>query len=386
MFGPKASISGVGYTPLTRASGKTPLQLAVEASRAAAEDAGIELASIDGVVIYGLHDSTTATAIATELRLLNPRWTVDLVGGGHAACAVIGHAAAAVTTGLASSVLVVRSANGRSGRRLGGVGEEVRAGGSSQYLANVGLLTYPQQMAMWARRYIEQFNPAPEAYANIAVKSRANAIKNPRAIMRTPMTMDDYFASPMVADPFRLFDICPESDGALALLVTGGDRATDLRHVPVLIEYVEHGGLSRPGADLEDFLGLQDLSGNFAGPVARQMYDRSGLSINDFDLLEIYDCFTHTVLLTLEGIGVAPLGQAAEWVCEPDTMTLGGSMPVNTHGGLLSEGYLMGLSHVAEAVLQLRGQCGERQVPNAQRALVTAGAMMQGSLAALVKG
>src|SRR5690349_18553822 len=181
-------------------------------------------------------------------------------------------------------------------------------------------------------------------------------------MMRTPMTVDDYFDSPMIVDPFRLLDICPESDGALALLVTDAARAADLRHPVVEIEYVEHGGLSRPGSDLEDFLGLEDLSRNFAGPVAERLYETSGYSLDDFQLLEIYDCFTHTVLLTLEGLGVAPVGQAADWVLEPDTMIIGGRLPVNTHGGLLSEGYLMGLSHVAEAVLQLRGDGGERQV------------------------
>src|SRR5689334_9883436 len=386
MFAQQPAIVGVGYTELSRASGRTVLELAVEACRAAIEDAGVDVADVDGIVIYGLHDTTTAAAIATELRLLNARWTVDLIGGGHAACAVVGHAAAAVSSGLASSVLVVRAANGRSGRRMGGVGEEVHAGGSSQYLASVGLVTYPQQMAMWARRYIEQFRPAPEAYAAIAVKSRANAIRNPRAMMRQPMTFDDYFASPMIVDPFRILDICPESDGALAVLVTDSLRAADLRHPPVVIKYVEHGGLSRPGADLEDFLGLDDMYHNFAAPVSERIYERSGYGIDDFDLLQIYDCFTHTVLLTLEGLGVAPRGQADEWVLEADTMTIGGRMPVNTHGGLLSEGYLMGLSHVAEAVLQLRGSCGDRQVEGAQHALVTAGAMMQGSVAILARG
>lgn len=386
MSGSQSSIVGVGYTPLTRASGKTPLQLAVAACRAAAEDAGQDIAKIDGVIVFGLNDSTTANAVATELRLINPRWTVDLTGGGHAACAVVGHAAAAVNFGLAETLLIVRAANGRSGRRMGGVGEEVQAGGSSQYLASVGLLTYPQQMAMWARRYIELYGPKAEAYGAVAIKQRSNARHNPRAILRDEMTLSDYFESPMIVDPFRLLDICPESDGAVALLVTSSAHAADLKQTPVSILHVEHGGLSRPGADLEDFLGLSDLTENFAGPVAKRLYSSSGLSASDFDFVEIYDCFTHTVLLTLEGLGIAPKGEADDWVLDPDTMTIGSSLPVNTHGGLLSEGYLMGLGHVAEAVQQLRGGCGVRQVEGAELGLVTAGAMMQGSLAVLARG
>jgi acetyl-CoA acetyltransferase len=383
MHGRSASIAGVGYTELTKSSGSTPLSLAVQACISAAEDAGLPLRSVDGVIVYGLNDTTSSAAVATELRLLEPRWTVDLIGGGHAACAAVGHAAAAVEYGLAESVFVVRAANGRSGRRLGGVGEDVHAGGSSQYLASVGLTTYPQQMAMWARRYVELYHPAPEAYAGIAVKSRTNALGNDRAIMRTPITIDDYFDSPMIVDPFRLLDICPESDGAVAVLVTSGELAKDLRQPPVSVVHVEHGGVSRPGADLEDFLGLDDLTENFAARVSERVYKATGLGVADLDLLEIYDCFTHTVLLTLEGLGVAPKGQASEWVLEPGAMTIGGDLPVNTHGGLLSEGYLMGLSHVAEAVLQLRGSCGDRQVKDAEVALVTAGAMMQGSIAVL---
>jgi acetyl-CoA acetyltransferase len=377
--GEPAAVVGVGYTPISATSGTTILQLAVDAALAAIADSGLNITDIDGVVTFGLGDTVRTMAVATELGLTVPRWTLDLAGGGNLACAVVAEAAAAVRVGLADSVLVYRAANGRSGRRLGATGQAVDASGVRQFLVPAGLVSYAQQMAMWCRRYLETYAPPPEAYGMIAMKSRANAMHNERAQKRTPFTLDEYFASPWIVDPFRLFDICLESDGACALVVTTTERARDLAKPPVLIRAAAHGGAATPGSDLEDFIGYEDLTRNFSGAIRDRLFASAGVTQDDLDFAEIYDCFTHTVVLTAEGIGLAPVGQGAQFLASDEVMSAGSRLPINTHGGLLSEGYLMGFNHVTEAVLQLRGECGVRQVPHARLGLVTAGAMMQGS-------
>jgi acetyl-CoA acetyltransferase len=380
------AIVGVGYTPISAFSGTTILRLAVDASLAAITDAGLRPSDIDGVVTFGLDDTVRAVSVANELGSTTPRWTVDLNGGGNLACAAVAEAAAAVQAGLADTVLVYRAANGRSGRRLGATGQTVDASGARQFLVPAGLVSYAQQMAMWCRRYLETYRPAPELYGAIAMKSRANAVPNERAQKREIFTLDDYFASPWIADPFRLLDICLESDGACALVVTSEERARDLARPPVLIQAAEHGGAGTPGSDLEDFLGYDDLTRNFSGAIRDRLYATAGITAQDLDFAEIYDCFTHTVVLTAEGMGFAPAGEGAQFLASDTAMSVGSSLPINTHGGLLSEGYLMGLNHVTEAVLQLRGECGVRQVANARLGLVTAGAMMQGSALVLSAG
>jgi acetyl-CoA acetyltransferase len=375
----RTAVAGVGYTPISASSGQSIARLAVEASLRAVADAGVRPEDVDGVVTFGLGDTVKAMSVAHELGSVAPRWTVDLHGGGNLACAAVAEAAAAVQAGLAQTVVVYRAANGRSGRRLGATGQAVDATGARQFLVPAGLVSYAQQMAMWCRRYRETYRPAPEAYGMIAQKSRANASLNERAQKRETFTLDEYFDSPWIVDPFRLFDICLESDGACALVVTTEEHARDLARPPVLIQAAEHGGPRSPGSDLEDFLGYEDLTRNFAGSIRERLYATAGITAADLDFAEIYDCFTHTVVLTAEGMGLAPVGQGAEFLASKTAMSLDSPMPINTHGGLLSEGYLMGLGHITEAVLQLRGECGPRQVADARVGLVTAGAMMQGS-------
>lgn len=380
----RAVISGVGYTPITANSGTSVLRLAVEASRNAMADAGLDRADIGGVYTFGLNDTVQSVEVAMELRLHDANWTVDVVGGGNSAAATVAQAAAIVEAGLARHVLVFRAMNGRSGIRLGGVGQDIETGGTRQFLASAGMLTYPQQMAMWCRRHIELSGTDPEAYAQIAIRSREYASENPRAQKQELITVDDYFDSPMIVDPFRLLDICLESDAACALIVSAADTVADLRSRPVHILGANHGGYAPQGASLEDFLSYPDISKNFAGAVVPPLLSSLGMTLADIDVAEIYDCFTHTVMLTAEGMGLFPKGEGADYFTQPDAMRLTSDLPINTHGGLLSEGYLMGLSHVLEGVLQVRGECGARQVDGAETALVTSGAMMQGS--ALVLG
>lgn len=380
-----SAIVGVGYTEISANSGKTTLQMAVEATQGALKDAGLSANDVDGVVTYHLQDSDSAITMAHALGLENPGVLMDWShGGGNIACAVVGAADAAIRAGMAHTVVVYRSLNGRSGSRLGGMGQKVDSSGSREFMTPVGLLTYPQMIAMWARRHMEVYGTTEEQLGTIAVKSRAHALENARAQMRKPMTMDDYLASPMICDPFRLFDICLESDGACAVVVTAIDRAKDTAKTPVTILGAAHGGMSTVGWDAADVSGMGDLTKNFGYAVRDRLYGMAGVGPADLDFAEIYDCFTASVILTLEGMGIVGPGEAGPYVMEPDSFSLGGKFPINTHGGLLSEGYLHGLNHVTEATLQLRGEGGPRQVHGAEVGLVTGGAMATGS--ALILG
>jgi acetyl-CoA acetyltransferase len=381
-----SAIVGVGYTEISSNSGRSTLQLATEAAQAALADAGLEAGDVDGLVTYHLDDSDPELSLAQTLGLENTGVMLDWSdGGGNLACAVVGLADAAIRAGMASTVIVYRSLNGRSGRRLGGMGQGVDSTGSRQFMTPVGWTTYPEMIAMWARRHMEVYGTESKHLGTVAVKSRAHAAENPRAQMREPITLDDYFGSPVICDPFRLYDICLESDGACAVVVTAADRAQDTAKPPVGILGAVHGGTaSGPGGDLADVLGMGDLARNFGWGVRDRLYGMAGVTPADLDFAEIYDCFTASVILQLEGFGIVGPGEAGPYVAQDDAFSLGSMLPINTHGGLLSEGYLHGLNHVTEAALQLRGECGPRQVEGAELGLVTAGAMATGS--ALVLG
>ncbi|MBM3557684.1 MAG: acetyl-CoA acetyltransferase, partial [Alphaproteobacteria bacterium] len=220
----KYCLVGIGHTPYTKNSGTTVLNLAVEACLAAAEDAGMKAREIDGLVSYHFNDSVPAMAVATELGIPNAGYAVDISGGGNAANLVVLAAAAAIEAGLARNVLVYRAMNGRSGFRLGG-GREFLARGPMQFTAPFGWITYPQALAMFCRRHMVKYGTKAEQLGAVALNARKNAALNPRAQQRQELTMAEYLAGRFVVEPFRLHDICLESDGACAVLVTSRDRA-----------------------------------------------------------------------------------------------------------------------------------------------------------------
>lgn len=375
----ETAIVGVGYTEFMKRSNRTTLSLAEEACRKAISDAGLGADEVDGVISFALNDSSPTQAVATALGLTSPSWMLDWLGGGNAAVSVIGAADAAIRAGQADTVVVYRAMNGRSGVRLGGTGQEVHAVGSRQYMAPVGWMTYPQHVAMWCRRHMELYGTRKQALARIAMVTRSHARANPRAQQRGPMSESNYRDAPTIVDPFNLYDICLETDGACAVVVTSTERARSLRHRPVGVLSSAYAGRRFPGVDLDDDLAWPELSENFTGALAERLFGNAGVTPNDIDVAEIYDCFTYSVIMALEGLGFAAVGEGGDYAEDPSTLTMGSKMPVNTHGGLLSEGYIHGLNHVVEAALQLRNDAGERQVPDAEVALVTGGAMTVGS-------
>ncbi|MDT7710335.1 MAG: hypothetical protein QOG20_5942 [Pseudonocardiales bacterium] len=371
-----AAAVGVGYTELSKASGRTVLDLATEAGRKAAEDAGVPLADIDGVVSFSvLGDSVSSEAVATSLAVPGLRFVMDFQQGGQSPCFMIQQAAMAVAQGYAENVLVFRALNGRSGIR---VGSGSFPGGAAQYRYPIGYNAYLMYIAMWARRYMHETGTAPEALAAVAIAQRAYAEMNERAIQRKPLDLDSYLASPMIADPFRVADCTSEVDGACAVLVTSLDRARDLRQPPAVIASAAYRAGPRPGLDIGDQLLYDDYTRNFTSLLRDELFGRAGITASDVDFAEIYDCFTSVVLMGLEGLGFCGRGEAGDFVRSGATR-LDGSLPVNTHGGLLAEGYLHGMNTVAEAVLQIQGRGGDRQVARHDVGVVTSGALVDGS-------
>lgn len=373
----KYCIVGIGSTEFSKASGRTVLDLASSACQAALDDAGVSATEVDGIVSFHFGDSVPAIAVATQLGVPAVRYAVDTAGGGNAANLIVLQAIAAIEAGLAETVLCYRAMNGRSGFRLGG-GRDMSAHGITQYTAPFGWITYPQAMAMWCRRHMIEYGTTAEQLGHVAVGTRANAVLNERAMQRQPMTMDEYMAARFIVEPFRLYDICLESDGACAVLVTRADRARDLRHRPVHIMGGAYGGGPNQGEDLFDAMRWPDHSHNYARYIAADLWRKAGVGPADVDVAEIYDCFTYSVLMQLEGLGFCKEGEGGPFVADGN-IARDGPLPVNTHGGLLSEAYIHGFNHVIEAVSQLRGHAGARQVPDAEIALTTAGAMTCGS-------
>ena len=379
----RTAIAGVGYTALSRNSGQSVLSLAVEACSAALTDAGLDPAAVDGVASFSLfNDSVTCQAVATAMALPTLRYALDLNLGGQAPCFLTLHAAMAVASGMADNVLVFRALNGRSGLR---VGSSELQGPAGQYRYPMGFTAYPQYIAMWARRYMIETGAGYDDLGAVVLAQRKYAALNERAIVRSPLTLDEYYDSPFVADPFRAADCTSEVDGACAILVTSVETAKQLNHRPAVIQGGAYACGARSGLDMGDALMWEDYSRNYTSLLARDLWRSAGLTPSEVDFAEIYDCFSSVVLVGLEGLGLAERGAAGEMVRSGAT-ALDGSLPVNTHGGLLCEGYLHGMNTVAEAALQIQGRGDARQVSRAQSCVVTSGALMDGSAMVLVAG
>jgi acetyl-CoA acetyltransferase len=372
----KTAIAGVGYTAFTKDSQRSVLDLALEACRNAADDAGLALGEIDGVSSFMvLNDSVSSEAVATGLALPELRYVMDFQQGGQSPCYIVHLASMAIALGYAESVLVFRALNGRSGVR---VGSGNFAGCAAQYRRPIGYDAYLMYIAMWAKRYLLETGGSEEDLGAVAVAQRPYAQLNERAIQRKPLDREGYLESPLIAEPFRVADCTAEIDGACAMLVTSLDRARTLRHPPAVVAAGAYRASRRPGLDIGDQLLIDDYTRNFSSLLREELYGQAGIGPGDVDFAEIYDCFTIVVLMGLEGLGFCERGQAGEFVRSGET-ALDGSLPTNTHGGLLGEGYLHGMNSVAEAVLQLQGRGGERQAPRHEVGVVTSGALADGS-------
>ncbi|WAZ22746.1 lipid-transfer protein [Streptomyces cinnabarinus] len=364
----RTAIAGIGATEFSKDSGRSELRLAVEAVRAALDDAGLTPGDVDGMVTFTM-DTSPEITVAQAAGIGELSFFSRVHYGGGAACATVQQAALAVAAGIAEVVVCYRAFNERSGRRFGsGVQqrEPSAEGAALGWVLPFGLLTPASWVAMAAQRYLHTYGLTPEAaFGPVAVTARRHAATNPAAWFHgRPITLADHAASRWIAEPLRLLDCCQETDGGQAIVVTSLDRARDLPRPPAVIAAAAQGA----GRGQEQMTGFHtgDLTGlPESAVVARQLWRTSGLGPAGIDVGILYDHFTPFVLMQLEEYGFCGKGEAAEFVAAD-------RLPLNTHGGQLGEAYLHGMNGIAEGVRQIRGTA-VNQVPGAASALVTAG-------------
>ncbi|WP_282694737.1 lipid-transfer protein [Streptomyces sp. CC208A] len=366
-LGGRAAVAGIGATEFSKDSGRSELSLAVEAVRAALDDAGLAPGDVDGLVTFTM-DTSPEITVAQAAGIGELSFFSRVHYGGGAACATVQQAALAVAAGIAEVVVCYRAFNERSGRRFGsGVQrrEPSAEGVALGWQLPFGLLTPASWVAMAAQRYLHAYGLTPEVFGHVAVTDRRYAATNPAAWFHgRPITLADHAASRWIAEPLRLLDCCQETDGGQAIVVTTPERARDLRHPPAVVLAAAQGA-GRGQEAMTSFYrdGLTGLPET--GVVARQLWRSSGLRPSDIDVGILYDHFTPFVLMQLEEFGFCGPGEGGDFVAAD-------ALPLNTHGGQLGEAYLHGMNGIAEAVRQLRGT-SVNQVPGAARALVTAG-------------
>jgi acetyl-CoA acetyltransferase len=369
----EAAIVGIGQTTYSKRSGVSELALACEAVSRAIDDAGLEPCEVDGLVTFTM-DSSDEVEVARAVGIGDLTMFAKINYGGGAAVGLIHQAAMAIATGAARNVVVWRAMNGRSGQRMGqGVSGQIISSDLihwSWYMA-YGMLTPASWIALTTQRYMHEYGATCEDFGRIAIAQRKHAQSNPNAAgYGKPLDMDEYMASRWVAEPLRLYDCCQETDGGCALLVTSAERARDLRQPPALIR----------GVCQASFEGQEQMT-SFYRPdmaslpemelAAELVYRQSGLGPDDIDAACLYDAFTPEILMQLEAFGFCKKGEAKDLVRD-GALELGGRLPNNTHGGLLSEAYIHGVNNIAEGVRLVRGSsCNQPE--GVEHALVSSG-------------
>jgi acetyl-CoA acetyltransferase len=369
-FSGRAAIVGVGSSAFSRDSGTTVTDLAATAVSEALADAGLAPADVDGILTYHENDSVGAWEIARALGVGALRWHNDITGGGSQCASILADAAMAIDNGLAARVVVVRALNGRSGTRMGQIatlpGDDAR-----QFTLPFGLAGPPHRFALTCRIFLERAGLDEDDLAAVAIHARTRASLNPRALRREPITVADHHASRMIASPLRLLDCCQESDGACALVITAtGDRATS-RPAAAIHAVARVAGPGAGSLDTEE-----DLGAIFSAYIAQDLYANAGMTPGDVELAVLYDPYTFVVLAQLADLGFCAPGEAGDFVREA-------RLPLNPHGGLLSEAHVHGLNGVVEAVRQLRGEAGPGQLGSPSVALCTGFGGTMGSAAVL---
>jgi acetyl-CoA acetyltransferase len=364
----KSAVIGIGQTAFTKASGKTVLALCAEASAAAIRDAGLGLDEIDGLVTF-THDTNDELALQRSLGLPNIRWTARTPFGGAGAYATLQLAAAAVESGAASNVLIFRAFNERSESRFGQPSGYGGAAKARDLHYAFGLTTPAQIYGLWYRRYMERYGVTSEDLGRYVVQARAYAATNPNAwFFGRPITLDEHQESRWIAEPLlRKLDCCQESDGGVALVVSSLDRARATGR-PVVRILAATQSWSQGSQVMFNFykpdLSVQDDT----EVLARRLWETSGLSPAEIDVMTIYENFSPIVHMTLEAFGFCKPGEARDLIngggIGPD-----GVIPLNTNGGLLGEAYIHGMNNALEGVRQLRGEAAN-QIPGAKTALV----------------
>ena len=369
------AIVGAAQTEFSKNAGRSETQLAGEAIIAALGDAGLTTDDVDGLVSYTI-DPVEETELVRALGVPEVRWSSRMPYGGGGSQGVILHAAAAVASGAAEVVVAYRALRARSGERFGAANASRRATSSHagstamQWCIPYGVITPASWMSLNSTRYMHKFGVTSADFGRAVVQLRDYASTNPNAhFYGRPIDLEDHQASRWIAEPcIRLFDCCQETDGAVALVITAADRAMDTRS-PVVIETAAGAGLFEQEIASDHYRpDLAIMDGSVA--LAKQLFDESGVDRSDIDVAMIYDAFSPILLMQLEALGFCGFGEAKDFIAEGN---LGpkGSLPCNTNGGLIGEGYIHGLNLTLEAVRQLRGEA-VNQLVEPRVALVTA--------------
>jgi acetyl-CoA acetyltransferase len=383
----KAAIVGIAETDYMRGTDQSILQMVTGASMAAIKDASLNPSDVDAIIPPP--GFVAWDEIAAHLGIPDVRYTSCPQMGGASPTAALITGAAAIATGLADVVLLTIGWNGYSAlrprpdarpnnRRFSAAFFDI----VKNYYAPYGLRSAPWWYSLYLQRYVKYHNVPPEAAGAVALACRRHAQLNDKALMRDrPLTMEEYLASPMIAEPLRKLDCCVETDCAAAIVLTSIERARDLPHVPVTILGGAEGHPNRP----DELINRKDVLKLGLDLAAPRAFAMAGVKPHDMDFLQIYDCFTYVVLLELEALGYAERGGAAEFV-KDGNIELGGKFPLNTHGGMMSQGHCWGMNHIVEATRQLRHAAGPAQVPGCELGLVTGyGDLGDGSIAILAR-
>jgi acetyl-CoA acetyltransferase len=386
----KTAIVGVGRSDFYRRGGSEPqtiTELAVKAILAALNDAGLSVDDVDGFANYSSGGGVEPDLLAQILGIPELTFTATLTVGGGGSAASVGLAGAAIVSGQANvvvSVLSLQQTSTRFGQIMvaadvrkdetgGQGGYGVQPTSEKDFIASSGLIGPGQFFALLAQRHMHQYGTKREHFGEVAISTRQNALTRETARMRTPLTMEEYLAAPIISEPMCLYDFCLESDGAVAVVTVSAERARDLKQKPAYITGVAHGGAGRWGQAIA-WMGMPEEYFASSGhrPVAKNLYKMAGIGPGDIDVALLYDHFTPMVLMQLEDYGLCPIGESGPFVADGNIRFGTGSLPVNTHGGNLSEAYIIGMTHIMEGVEQIRGTA-VNQVDGAAHALVTGG-------------
>ncbi|HSP97083.1 MAG TPA: lipid-transfer protein [Candidatus Dormibacteraeota bacterium] len=365
----RTAIVGIGLTPFAKKRDRSELDAGCEAIKLALDDAGLSPRDVDGMVRYEI-ESNTQEKYARALGIENLRFYGSVEYGGGAGCGTILHAATAVATGVADVVVCLRSRNrGSGGRPWAKTANWVE--GDWQFSSPYGLVRPVDQIGIVARRMMIEAGVRREHFGAAAIAVRRHAERNPMALMRKPLSMDEYLAARMIADPMCLFDCCLESDGSLACVITSAERARDLRQRPAYIHAAAQG--MGPNASIMTNYYKRDFLSTANTYVARDLWRRSDIQPADLRCAQLYDAFTPLILVSLEEFGLVKAGEAGDFALAGNLEWPHGRLPTNTSGGSLSEAYVHGFNLICEGVRQIRGTA-VCQVPDCESVLVTSGA------------
>jgi acetyl-CoA acetyltransferase len=376
-LGRGAAIVGIGQTEFSRHADRTELQLACESITAALADAGLVPADVDGLVSFTV-DPVEETELVRSVGMDEIVYSSRVPYGGGGSMGVLLHAASAVASGAADVVVCYRGIRARSGASRFGAAKTVPSPTSghagttaAQWCMPFGVLTPASWMSFNSTRYMHRFGVTSADIGRAVVQLRAYAASNPDAWgFEHPISLEDHQASRWIAEPcIRLFDCCQETDGSVAIVVTRPDRAAGLVHTPVVIGAAAGAALFEQEIASDHYRGdLSVMEGSVA--LARRLFDTFGFRRDEVDMAMIYDAFSPILLMQLEAFGFCGPGEAKDFIAEGN-LGPGGSLPCNTNGGLIGEGYIHGLNLITEATRQLRGSA-VNQIEGARTVLVSA--------------